>query len=91
MAKKAVKGPEKPMARLRSKQSNVRLSDAGRAILATAVVRLGISQSAIIELALRRLAEAYSWPVMDAARPQSSGLLSEVYPETPTHSRQRRS
>lgn len=81
----AAKTPAKPHNKHNRKQSNVRLSDAGRAVLAEAVVWLGVSQASVIELALRELANRYGFSVRQASRPQSVGLLEEaqVGPQAP--------
>lgn len=74
-AKKPVSDPKKD--RHVRKQSNFRLSDAARTVLADAVIGLGVSQSAVLELALRELANRYGISVRSASRPQSEQLLSE--------------
>ncbi len=41
----------------REKQTNVRLTDEGKRLLDELTKKLGVSQAAIIEIAIRRLAE----------------------------------
>lgn len=76
-APKAAPAAKTPKSRHLRKQSNVRLSDAARTVLADAVVWLGVSQSAVMELALRELANRYGINVKAASRPQSDSLLTE--------------
>lgn len=56
----------------------LRLSEAGKALLASTAVSMGISQSAVVELAIRQLARAWEEKGMNRSLADSLGDVQEL-------------